>query len=77
MITSRKNLFFVGYIVYKFEEFYTNRLGGVVGYHVSLTRHLAAFHTEGREFEPPLSHFKSSQASFFVFVVLWRAVMRV
>jgi len=46
-------------------------LGGVVGYHVSLTSHVG--HTEGPEFKPRLSHNKPEleRASFlFVFVLL-------
>jgi hypothetical protein len=38
-------------------------LGGVVGYHVSLTRHSPS-DTEGPEFKPRLSHYKRSRALF-------------
>jgi hypothetical protein len=39
----------------KFRSLHQNWLGGVVGYHVSLTRHSPS-DTEGPEFKPRLSH---------------------
>jgi hypothetical protein len=43
----------------------SNWLGGVVGYHVSLTRHSPS-DTEGPEFKPRLSQQSPSQALFLL-----------
>ena len=44
-------------------------LGGVVGYHVSLTRHSPS-DTEGPEFKPRLSHAMRRRVLFALFVVV-------
>jgi hypothetical protein len=55
------------YILSKIQNLHqtSNWLGGVVGYHVSLTRHSPS-DTEGPEFKPRLSHLLFAEHSFCV-----------